>query len=481
MRYRKIAAALAAVIFASAALTSCSGADDQEQITTAETTTAITVEINTETLAPQDEQAVDDVTSLLKDVELENKTIKWFSFYDPFHATTSGNQKALSLELFEKKYGGEIEYIATTWQQRFSDLSTNILGGTGIDFTPGGDLDSFPRGVPNGQYESYDEYVDFSDELWAPVKDLNDRFSLGDRHYIICTQATGNEVVIYNRQTIESMGFDDPAELLERDEWTLSVFKQMLTDFVDPDAERYGLDGWFNERPLMLSCGVSPVDIENGQIVSRLYDERLEKVMEFEYSLNQNGLILDKGLFDWSEHPEFIGEGKELFYICGSYVLSGAPEIWTTSFGNAEDVMFVPIPRNEDADEYYLSAGLEAYMLCKGAGNPEGVARFMECILASEKDENLQQISDQQMRDNYGWSDEMIEMNHRVTEMAREHPMYSIHGGLTSDLSEILDNGEVGLRAAFYGHDWPSSREEIAATVDMLITEFNDSLNSIDA
>ncbi|MBR4224030.1 MAG: hypothetical protein IKR73_04410, partial [Oscillospiraceae bacterium] len=238
---------------------------------------------------------------------------------------------------------------------------------------------------------------------------------------------------------------------------------------------------WFNERPLLLSCGVSPVDLKDGQIVSNLYDERLEKAMDFQYSLSQNGLILDTGLFDWSEHPEFIGEGKELFYICGTYVLNGAPEIWTASFGNAEDVMYVPMPRNEDADAYYLSAGLEAYMLCKGAGNPEGVARFMECILASERDEGMKAISVQQMRDNYGWTDDMIDMYDRLQIMTAEHPMYSIHTGLPADLYDILDNGEVGLRSAFYGHDWPSSRDEIADTVDMLIGEFNESLDNIDA
>lgn len=476
---RRFAAGLAAVVM-TAGLAGCGDSSGASETTTqATTTTALTVEINTETLASEEQAAMDDVTNLLQDVELENKNIKWFSFYDPFHATTSGNTKALSLELFEKKYGGTIEYIPTTWAQRFTDLSTNILGGTGIDFIAGGDLDSFPKGVPNGQFESYDSYVDFDSELWSPVKELNDKFSLKGKHYLIATQATAGEIVVYNRKTIEANGFEDPVKLLDDGEWTWSTFKNMLLEYVDPDAGQYGLDGWFNEKPLMLTCGVAPVELQDGKLVSNLFDERLEKSMNFMYELSQNGLVLDKSLFDWSEHPEFIGEGKELFYIGGMYVLEGAPEIWNTNFGSSEDVMFVPVPKMDDADEYYLPAGLEAFMLCKGAQNPEGVARFMECILAANSDTSALEIADRKRKDDYGWTDEMIEMRHRVYEMTAENPMYSIHTGCPTDMYDILDSGEYGIRAAFYGHDWPSVRDALSDAVGMLTDEFNESLDNV--
>ena len=474
---RKVLAALTAITMASG-LTACAGGGDTA--VTEETTTQVTVAINTETLAAEDAATMDDVADLLKDEELENKTIKWFSFYDPYNATTSGNTKALSLELFERKYGGSIEYIPTTWAARFSDLSTNILGGTGIDFTPGGDLDAFPKGVPNGQFEAFDQYVDFDDDLWSTVKDLNDMFELKGKHYLMCTEAASGEVVIYNKKTMEENGFEDPAELLEKGEWNWTTFKNMLLDYVDVDAERYGLDGWFNEKPLMLSGGVAPVILKDGVLVSNIYDEQLEKTMDFMYDLNQSGLVLDKNLFSWNVHPEFIGEGKELFYICGMYALQGAPEIWTIQFGQPDDVGFVPIPRGTDTDEYYLPAGLGACMLCKGAQNPVGVARFMECVIAASYDENARAIADEKMRNDYGWTDDMIEMMYKVNEMTAEHPMYSIHTGCPSDMLELLDSGETGVRAAFYGHDWPSTREALAPALDVLIDEFNAELDSME-
>lgn len=475
---KKILAGLTAVSVAGS-LAACSGGGEPAETTAAITTTpAVTVEINTETLSQEEQEQINSVADQLTG-ELENKTIKWFSFYDPFHPTTSGNTKALSLELFEAKYDGKIEYIETTWQNRFNDLSTRIIGGDGIDFIAGGDLDSFPKGIPSGQFESYDSYIDWSNPLWAEWKDLNDKFIVNGKHYIICPQSTLGQVVVYNRGTVEAMGFDDPAELFEKGEWNWDTFKGMLLDYVDPAQDQYGLDGWFNEQPLMLTSGVPSVELKDGKLVHNLNDPNLERVMNFMYSLSTSELVLDKSLFSWTEHPEFIGEGRELFYIGGMYVLEGAPEVWTATFGNQEDVMFVPLPKDPESSEHYVPAGLEAYMLCKGAQNPEGVMRFMECILAANADPQTQEIGVNKLRNDYGWREDMIEMRDKITELARKNPVYDIHTGCPTDLYDILDSGEYGIRAAFYGHDWATTRESLLDVTDIYINEFNEQVEAM--
>lgn len=149
--------------------TACGSTEDTPE-TTLDTvgTTAETVPINTETLASEQQEKVNEVADSLTG-ELENKTIKWMSFYDPWHPGTTGNTKPVSVELFEAKYGGEIEYYPTTWDSRFNDISTSVLGGEGIDFIAGGDLDSFPKGLQSGMIESFDAYVDWNDPLWKSV------------------------------------------------------------------------------------------------------------------------------------------------------------------------------------------------------------------------------------------------------------------------------------------------------------------------
>lgn len=476
--YKKIAAGALAVVM-TAGLTACGGAGGGEEITTT-TTTQATVEINTAELSEEDAQKVADVADLLTG-ELENKTIKWFSFYDPFHATTAGNTKAISLELFEEKYGGEIEYIQTTWNNRFNDLSTKVVSGDGIDFIAGGDLDSFPKGVTNGMFQPVDQYIDYDSELWSNVKDLNDYFELNGKHYLLATAATSGPVVYYNRQTIENFGFDDPADLLEKGEWNWDTFKQMLLDYCDVDSECYGLDGWFNEQPLMLTSGVPSVELKDGKLVHNFFDPNLERSMNFMKSLSDNGLTLDKNIFAWQTHIEFIGEGKELFYISGLYEIESSPEIWTKTFGEPEDVMFVPLPKDPESEKYYLPAGLEGYMMCKGAQNPEGVIKFMECVLAANTDERTKEIARDKHINDFGWTDEMLEMQAKINDMTAENPVYDIHAGCPTDMYNLIDSGETGIRAAFYGLDWATVRDTLVDAVQIYIDEFNKEVEAMPA
>lgn len=475
MNTKKIISAIIAMSII-VSLTACASDGGEADVTT---TTQMTVEIKTEELSEEDASAIKSTAEELLTGELENKTIKWFSFYDPFHATTSGNTKSLSLELFETQYGGEIEYIPTTWSNRFNDMSTKIIGGEGIDFVAGGDLDSFPKGVVNGMFDSFDQYIDFDNQIWSGIKSLNDYFELNGKHYLICTQATEGQVVYYNRNTIESMGFDDPADLLKDGNWTWDSFKNMLLDFCDVDGEQYGLDGWFNEQPIMLTCGVPSVELKDGKLVHNFNDPAIERSMLFMNDLFTNGLVLDKNLFNWNTHIEYIGEGKELFYISGLYELNADTEIWTKTFGDPEDVMFVPLPKDPNADAYYLPAGLEAFMLCKGAQNPEGVMKFMECSIVANTDERTIQIGNDKLRNDFGWTEDMIEMAQTIKDLTKEHPMYDIHAGCPTDMYNLIDSGETGIRAALQGADWAVTRETLIDAIQTYIDEFNESVKEI--
>lgn len=442
------------------------------------TTTQFTVEKNTETLSSENAAAIDDVAASLEG-ELENSTIKWLCFFDPFNPNEYGSTKALSLEIFESKYDGVIEYIPTTWSEYATKLATSILGGDGVDFTYNSDLTIFPIGVSTGQIQSFDEYIDWSNPLWAEQRELNDKFLLNGKHYNICLQSTAGRVVIYNQNTIDTLGLDDPWELLENDEWTWDAFKRLLVEFVDEEAGQYGLDGWFNEQNIMLTCGVPIIEMKDGKLSHNMNDPNIERVMNYMKDLNTAGVVIDKSIFNWSTHIEYIGEGRELFYIDGIGTTDSAPDVWTAQYGDAEDVRFVPMPKDPNSDKYYVPAGIEAYVLCKGAQNPEGVMRFMECILTANSDERTQQITDEKRIKDYGWSEQMIEMSHKITEISRANPVYDLSGGVQSDLSSIIGSGDKGIRAAFLNaSDWAVIREENIDSIESYVNELNGELDA---
>lgn len=113
----------------------------------------------------EEEKAVVAEIDIGDDEELQNGTVKWLSFWDLNPA--NGKPKSIELELFETKYGGKIEYVPTTYETRFNDLSTLVLGGTSPDLFPAADLDTFPGKAVAGMFDPFDDYLDFESDLWT--------------------------------------------------------------------------------------------------------------------------------------------------------------------------------------------------------------------------------------------------------------------------------------------------------------------------
>ncbi|MCI5903873.1 MAG: extracellular solute-binding protein [Oscillospiraceae bacterium] len=447
--------------------------DAGETTTSATTTTGVTVEINTEGLKEGEDEVLENAMSQLKDVELENKEIKWLAHYD-INPSTTGESKKVELEMFERKYGGSIKYYPTTYENRYNDLSTNVLGGEGIDLFPGQDVNNLPKGIVSGMFQPVDDYIDLNDAIWQNTAAAMELMNFGGKHYQFVTNVTAEQVVLYNKATIEANGLDDPWDLYEAGEWNWDTFKSMLLDFVDEDAGQYGLDGWYNEKALFLSAGVPFVSTdENGNLVCNVNDATVEKAMNYQLDLYNSGLVLPLEQFNWAIQPQMMGEGSELFMLWGMWGVQGDPATWNTKI-EPENLGIAPVPSPAGSDPYQ-AATLDGFVLCKGANNPEGAARFVECVLVANSDEGAIAISDRKAMDDNGWSEEILEKSKAINELARQYPVYDLAAGCSTDIASLTTDGgaEIGLRAAFHGYDWATNREAIGDTLIMLVDEVN--------
>src|SRR5574344_1175637 len=105
------------------------------------------------------------------------------------------------------------------------------------------------------------------------------------------------------------------------------------------------------------------------------------------------------------------------------------------------------MPKDPQADNYYIPATIEGYLMVKGGKNPEGVAKFAECKRATLLNEGLCKIGDQMLIDSYGWNQDMIDMRNNLTDLAVANPMFDFYTGVSSDITDTLDSGECGIRA----------------------------------
>lgn len=476
---KKTIAGVSALAFA-LGMTGCGGGTESttESTTAATTTTAATVEINTATVAEEDQKTLDQVADeQLQDIELENKTIKWLAHYD-LNPSTSGQSESVALNMFKSKYGGEIKWYQTTWDTRYTDLSTYVLGGEGIDFFPC-DTAALPKGVVSGMFQPIDDIIDMDAPLWTDMKTAMDIYYFNGKHYCLVNDVTAEQVVIYNTQTIEENGLDDPWELYEQGKWNWDTFEDMLETYCDPDADHWGLDGYWAEKALYLSAGVPGVESVDGTLTSNLLDGTLEKAMNFGYELYNKGLILDRSLFDWNEQPAFMGNGQELFYICGSWAVNTDPNTWTTKI-SPSNLGIAPVPSPAGSDPYQ-SATLDGWVVCKGAANTEGVAMFAECTRLANTNDDAIAIGDQKLRDDAQWSDDLIARNKEINDLAKKYPVVDLCTGVSTDVASITTDGgdNVGLRAAFHGVDWATNRDEISSVVEMLVAEVDDQIKAL--
>lgn len=407
--------------------------------------------------------------------ELENKTIKWLSPWDINSDTNEGKSMPAFLVAFEERYGGKIEWHQCTHDERYEQLAKAINGDEGIDFFYAGDLDAFPKGAVRQMFIPADDYIDYDSPLWDGVRELNDSFVWNGGHYITATRIAGDNCgVIYNRKTVREAGLEDPAELYRKGEWDWNAFENMLDKFVDPAGQRYGIDGWWFEFGLTATSGIPAVSMEDGRLVNNLSSPDMERVQNWIFSLYNNDYIaIGSEDYGWTEKPSYIGEGKTLFYPCGLYQFYTKSDNWKSVFG--DEAFFVPMPKDPQSDEYYIPVGIEAYAFVKGGKNPEGVAKFLECKRFVLSDTETLEISDRQMKDDYGWTDEMFEMKNSMQKLAEKNPVIDISKGVSAECGELLDNS---LRLTARGTPWSETYDSINAVVDKYIEEVNAAVQS---
>lgn len=405
--------------------------------------------------------------------DLENKTIKWMANWD-INPDATGKNVPIELAIFQSRYGGKIEWRNVAWDDRYDTIAASVNGNEGIDFFPASDLDAFPRGAIKEMFAPIDDYIDFTDPLFEPMKATMDKFVWNGKHYVIANSVSGdNCCVIYNKDTIEENGLKDPKTLFENGEWTWKTFQEQLKQFVDPEESRFGLDGWWFEAGLSATCGVPYIGVENGKLVNNLKDPAIQRMQDWMYDLGTSGLVaIGVGDFGWNSLESNMGEGKELYFLTGLWQIYGKKEDWSAKFG--ENVMFVPVPKDPNASEYYMPCGLDGYVLLKGGQNPQGVAKFAACKRVTITNDRANAIATQQLIDDYGWTQEMIDMKKKLDEMAQANPYFDFYNAVSTDVSTLLDSNENGIRAASKGQTpWSESVSAIYSAIDAFLAQYN--------
>lgn len=447
------------------------------------------------TLSTEDSEAILAAAGIrlpdVAEVAAAGTTVKWFAWYDGFHNYDEGEVVNTGFFTFTEKYGCEVEWIECTWGDRFNDLANLVLSSTAPDFAPG-NSETFPNYAIKGIFAPVDDYIDYDDPLWANMKGFADKyFSIGGKHYMICTDSSFGNVCAYNRRVVDEWGYDDPATLFANDEWTWDIFYQMCVDFTDGDENRYAIDSWAYSVALMRSSGATIVNLDHdtNKFVSNIDDPRLERAASLLYDLTKNECCYPK----WKNGNKIrndvngggIKEGLCLFWLSPSFVFTGPLEEMSAIWGDIEagELMFVPVPRDPNGDgNYYIETTPVGYCLVQGAPNPEGVALLAACDRFKIVDPTVISIDRRQLEEKYKWTQEMLEMWDTCYELANNSDVAIIgygegYGTKLNSIVDRLDNLAHGdIRDTL---TWAQAKEKYTDNLTFYCDELNATISEM--
>ena len=470
MKAIKKAAALAAALSCALSVAACGNTSSSES------------SMPEKVLKEDQQQIVDRLSDSIKEPrKLDNTTIKWFSHWDINPTESEDKDIGVDLALFKKKYNGKIEWMQTTWENYFDDLAKNVMANSSPDFIGADDMNVFPKCAIKDMVEPIDDYIDFSTPLWSDMKTASDKFIFGGKHYVAVVRVDPSYIWIYNKKVIDDIGFDQPADLWKDGKWNWDTMCDMCIEFTDAEADKYALDGWYYENALLESTGLPLIDMKDGKIVNNIKAPELAKAEDMMYDLQKNQVVYPKDQYDWKVRGDVFGDGLAsgltLFYPIGFWGIENAPSS-TAPYGNIADdeVMFVPVPCAKDSDKQYIPSRVHAFCLAKGAKNPEGVAAWLDCTRYAETDEAAHQITLDQLADDYGWTQEMLDMRDEIYKMAAEAPVFEFAQGISQDISNLTDNIIKGTMNPAASSTWTQLVEENEKALDYYIEKEQNSI-----
>lgn len=443
------------------------------------------------TLSTEDSEAILAAAGIrLPDVEqtaAAGKTVKWLSWEDSFHNYSEDEIVNTGYFTFKEKYGCEVEWIETSYGDRFDNLANLVLAGTAPDGYPGAS-DIFPMRCVKGVFQSVDEYIDYDDPLWAGIKEYADKyFSINGKHYNMISTIRVARVCAYNRRVMEEWGFEDPAELYYNDEWTWDKFYDMCVEFSDPDEDRYALDGWSWDAAFMASSGthVYSYNPDTSRFESHADDPRLELAADIVYNLNKNECIYPLWNHGWKIRNGVDGagmkEGQLLFYIEGSWAFTGPVAEISSVWGDItqNEIMFCPLPRYANGDGvYYLESTQTGFAIVSGAENPEGVALLASCERFKVIDPTVVSIDRKQLEETYLWTDEMLEMYDTCIELvtAGDVAILDFYDGVGTKLNDVGNKFKKFARSSNVS-SWAQIKENNMEQLNYYLDELNQLLD----
>ncbi len=364
---------------------------------------------------PSTSETEEDYTVDIGDITLdleENKNIEGavVNYIGTYNPTKAGDIKP-AYTYFTETYKATLEVDLYADSEIMEKLAVLINGGESPDLVDQRD-NSFPYYIGKNTYMALDDYMDLNAPQWADVVDYINNYAINGKHYYYpWAYYVSPRILIYNRGKFAELGLSDPKELYDKNEWTWDTFYSCMEQFVSkskaevPDA--IGLYGSV-ATSFIDTTGTPLIDMKDGQLINNLNNANVDRAQSFLENLKKQEISkLYYGEYNNVDHDPILN-GYAAFHSVGDWKITDYSK---KQAKNPDlDIMFVPFPKDPNADKYYLGMNTMAYLVPAGAKDVEAACVFINCVRLSKTDPELKKTVDESIMKEKKYTDEQYEL-----------------------------------------------------------------------
>ena len=286
------------------------------------------------------------------------------------------------LDLYAERFGGTVEVNMCSFGNYSEKLGMLLASGDSPDLIRY-EWTMLPGLMLENKFTALDDWLDIDSPIWAEMRDQIDYYQYKGKHFYFPQERKPGYGIVYNTAHIEEIGAERPMDLYFQGNWTWNEFEDIMMKWKANDPSNVGVAVAASSAiHLIATTGTPTVEYTGTDIINNVKSQPVTRAMEFMDKLSRARLIHNAG--DIAD-IDYIGPDNQLAWTSGKLMFFIMGPEWATKCGQQTNfqnnlegtVEFVPMPRDPEADKYYLMGSTYGYLVPAGAPNLQGAVSWI--------------------------------------------------------------------------------------------------------
>lgn len=320
--------------------------------------------------SPGNDPATFTVANAIEPIrEFSNKKVTYYCWQD-METLYDGSFNVP--KILKDEFGIELTPVYGTHESYWDTLATMIASNTSPDIVYLKSNSFYPIPIIEEYIQPLDDYIDFSDPMWADTAELRENYKWKGKTYVPVYSENVNSLLFYNKSIFKNFGVKTPDQYYAEDNWTWDTLVEIADKFLVKKGSNVSMYGLGIQESYFTACIGKPlIEGNDSGATLNINDTKLAKVMNSIYKMGQGG----SGTLAGSNAKDLFASGK-----CAMMMMrAGAATGEYHEMLKAGKLGFICMPKVDKDSKYYLETTVTpGWAMVSGAKNPDAAAFIIE-------------------------------------------------------------------------------------------------------